>query len=65
MYKTDEPINEENVKNLRILSNEAEKAFSEQYLKIHPELVGLKIAQSIDKLTERVSELIDVLKSCK
>ena len=50
MYTNSNPIDEENVKNLRKISNELEKAFGD-YIKLNHEITGAAIAASIDRLT--------------
>lgn len=59
-------VDEEKAKSMRVISNEIEKAFgSTIYSPRNENVVGISIAASIDRLTDKVSELIDVLKSCK
>ena len=60
--KEENLIDEEKVKSLKIVSNEIEKAFGGFYTP-KPENIGaICVAASIDRLTEKVSELIELLK---
>lgn len=53
-----------NMKNMRIICREIGKTFGSDYVNQHlPEIMGnVAISASIDKLTAKVSELIEVLK---
>jgi len=69
MYTQSNPIDEENVKNLRKISNELEKAFGD-FSKLRPEMSATAIAASIDRLTtvlhndlEGIKEILSGLKN--
>lgn len=69
MYTQSNPIDEENVKNLRKISNELEKAFGD-FSKLRTEMSATAIAASIDRLTtvlhndlEGIKEILSSLKT--
>lgn len=55
-------VDEEKAKSMRVISNEIEKAFGEFYKPKPENIVEICIAASIDRLTDKVSELIELLK---